>query len=295
MSESVSYNPILFEDSITNSSVLSNDASAISGDIQQFLDIVDDRILGYYNADITDKLSNYTTTFDNDSDNMQQFGRWLNDTYDDFKMTSSKVNEIASNLKPKDIDGSLGDVNHEAVEVPTHTEETQDGMQQAIIADGSDILSKGSAEEEREALLRKWRVRNKLDGITDSENPAGLTAQAASITTNGSGDGNKAGVYASLVGIGLSQAIEGVDAIIEDKKEEAIDGEVSEEEGKVKSGTGTTEEEEIEKKNDNMLLGMGVGLAAAAFTGKFVLSEDDDEDKDEEKAIEKYMAKEAKK
>ena len=298
MSEKVTYNTVLFEDSITNSSVLSNDASAISDDIQQFLDIVDDRILGYYDSNITNQLSNYTTTFNNDSDNMQQFGRWLNDTYDDYKMTSSKVNEIVSDLKTNELDGSLGNVGHKAVEDPTHTENTPDNVQQAAVAEknsNSNTNSKDSSERDRESLLRHWRERNKLDQISDSQNADGLKAQAASITSNGSANGSKAGIYASLVGAGLSQAIEGVDAILDDKKDEKSQAaeEVSEEK-KMQSGPGTTQEEEKEKKNDNMLLGMGVGLAAAAFTGKFVLS-DDEEDKEEEKAIEKYMAKEEKK
>ena len=297
MSEKVSYNPILFEESITNSSVLSSDASAISGDIQQFLDIVDDRILGYYDADITNKLSNYTTTFDNDSDNMQQFGRWLNDTYDDYKMTSSKVNEIVSDLKTNELDGSLGNVEHKTVEDPTHIENKPDNVQPAVVEknSNSNTNSKDSSERDRGSLLRHWRERNKLDQISDSQNADGLKTQAASVTSNGSANGSKAGIYASLVGAGLSQAIESVDAILDDKKDEKSQApeEVSEEE-KMQSGPGTTKEEEKEKKNDNMLLGMGVGLAAAAFTGKFVLS-NDEEDKDEEKAIEKYMAKEGKK
>ena len=298
MSEKVTYNTVLFEDSITNSSVLSNDASAISDDIQQFLDIVDDRILGYYDSNITNQLSNYTTTFNNDSDNMQQFGRWLNDTYDDYKMTSSKVNEIVSDLKANELDGSLGNVGHKTAEDPTHIENPPDNVQPAVVEknsnSNSNTNSKDSSERDRESLLRHWRERNKLDQISDSQNADGLKAQAASITSNGSANGSKAGIYASLVGAGLSQTLEGVEAMLDDKKEETAEEEIPEEEGKVKSGTETTEEEEKEKKNDNMLLGMGVGLAAAAFTGKFVLS-NDEEDKDEEKAIEKYMAKEGKK
>ena len=285
MSELKKYDDNFLSESISNSSTIGSNADSISSDIQHFLHSVDPRVLGYFDADVTTKLNQYSTTMENDSDNMQHFGQWLNDTYDDYVQTVTKVKEIANSMDFNKVDSTINGV-HGTEEKPKEEEEKKEEEEVLV------LTPEEEEERKRKGLIgRRGSDGGEQNAFAEGGNGSigGLQNNAASISR---GSGNNTGSYASLVGLGVASVLEGVGALVEEAKEkkeaqERMADETLVEEEK-KSSNDKDDSKEKEEKNDNVLLGMGIGLAAAAAAGKFVLS-DDDKDEDEEKAIQKYM------
>lgn len=308
MSDVKRYDEHFLSDSISNSSTIGNNAGSISEDIQHFLNTVDSRILTHYDQGLTSSLKNYSNSFDNDSDNMREFGQWLNDTYDDYVETVTKVNKIVADLNPDGLNGNLGNAQSNVNDID-HEKKSEEEEETKGTTNSTEEQQQEKANEEKNragiAGAAGDRNRNGYGSGSGGErvgesSAAGLKNQAASIIQGSSS--NKA-TYASLIGLGVANVLEGVGAIIGDAKDqkELEAAKQLENQPETAENEETVHREEIEEvveenenKNDKVLLGMGIGLAAAAATGKFVLSDDEEEDPDEEAAVQKYMNTEEK-
>ena len=93
-----SYDFDALDQSITNSGQIRDYMDAISGNVGTFLSSCDSRVLTYYSGDFTNDLRNSRTAFNNDYDNMNGFGNWLSDTYQDLIDTNQNAIDIANSL-----------------------------------------------------------------------------------------------------------------------------------------------------------------------------------------------------
>lgn len=106
----VTYDLAGIDQSITNSASVRDYMESISGNISTFLGSCDNRVLSYYSGDFTSALRGCKSSFNNDYDNMDLFGKWLAEQNSDLNVTNQNVNGIANSINPETINSEIGTV-----------------------------------------------------------------------------------------------------------------------------------------------------------------------------------------
>ena len=71
---------------VENSSKISQNLEAISNDTTSYYDKIDSRILRKF-SDTFSQINNYNGKIQDDIDNIDTYGNWLNQTLEDYKLT----------------------------------------------------------------------------------------------------------------------------------------------------------------------------------------------------------------
>lgn len=105
MSKSI-YNDDELNDLAENSSKISQNLEAISKDTTSYYDKIDSRILRKF-SDTFSQINNYNGKIQNDIDNIETYGNWLNQTLEDYTGTRTSVEDMTPDLS--DISADVGD------------------------------------------------------------------------------------------------------------------------------------------------------------------------------------------
>ena len=91
---------------VENSSKISQNLEAISNDTTSYYDKIDSRILRKF-SDTFSQINNYNGKIQDDIDNIDTYGNWLNQTLDDYTGTRNNVEGMTPDLS--DISADVGD------------------------------------------------------------------------------------------------------------------------------------------------------------------------------------------
>ena len=91
---------------VENSSKISQNLEAISNDTTSYYDKIDSRILRKF-SDTFSQINNYNGKIQDDIDNIDTYGNWLNQTLDDYTGTRNNVEGMTPDLS--DISANVGD------------------------------------------------------------------------------------------------------------------------------------------------------------------------------------------
>ncbi len=91
----VVYDFAALDQSITNSASVRDYMEGICGNITSFMGSCDKRVLTYYEGEFTGALRGCKSTFNNHYDNMNDFGSWLSQQYQDCRDTDEHTQDIA--------------------------------------------------------------------------------------------------------------------------------------------------------------------------------------------------------
>lgn len=105
MSKSI-YNDDELNDLAEKSSKISQNLEAISKDTTSYYNKIDSRILRKF-SDTFSQINNYNGKIQNDIDNIETYGNWLNQTLEDYTGTRTSVEDMTPDLS--DISADVGD------------------------------------------------------------------------------------------------------------------------------------------------------------------------------------------
>ena len=91
---------------VENSSKISQNLEAISNDTTSYYDKIDSRILRKF-SDTFSQINNYNGKIQDDIDNIDTYGNWLNQTLEDYTGTRTSVEDMTPDLS--DISADVGD------------------------------------------------------------------------------------------------------------------------------------------------------------------------------------------